>query len=82
MNGSIFYKIQEPLVNMRSGPAQLKRRSGFKYAKAEYAFATSLHRMGYLTGFEFVRNLALRVTPRLMPEQTIELIYRLLRDLN
>jgi hypothetical protein len=82
MSGSIFYNIQQPLVNMRSGPNQLKRRSGVKYAKVEYAFIRKLHQIGYLDDLEFVRNLFLRTTPRLVPYGALVRIYRLLRKSN
>jgi len=82
MSGSKFYNIQQPLVNMRFGPDQLKRRSGFKYAKVEYVFIRKLHQIGYLDDLEFIRNLFLRITPRIVPHRAFMRFYKLLRKLN
>ena len=82
LNGSKFYNIQEPLVNMRAGYGQLERRSGFKYAIEEYKFLIRLKEIGFLNGFEFCRNLLVRFTARVLPKKIVKAIYKKLRGEN
>lgn len=79
INGAVFYNIQEPLVNMRAGYAQLERRGGLKYALAELAFMKELRNIGFLTLTEFYRNVILRFTARLMQKHFLRAIYKALR---
>ncbi len=73
--GCKFYNIQEPLVNMRAGAAQLQRRSGLEYAIKEYTFQKKLLDIGFLNKIEFLRNILLRLTIRIIPKKMISLIY-------
>jgi len=79
MNGAVFYNIQEPLVNMRAGYAQLERRGGLKYALAEFSFMKELKNIGFLTLTEFYRNVIQRFTARLMQKHFLRAIYKVLR---
>ncbi|MCD8554964.1 glycosyltransferase [Seleniivibrio sp.] len=80
LNGSIFFNIQEPLVNMRAGYGQLVRRSGLRYAVAEYRFMKELKNIGFLNFFEFARNVAIRFVARTMHKSILKRIYRNLRE--
>lgn len=80
MAGATFYNIQEVLVNMRAGNAQMERRSGWHYAKKEIGFQKELLDMGFINFYEFVRNIAIRFTTRIVPKRVIKRIYRLFRN--
>ena len=80
MLGAKFHNIQEPLVNMRAGYAQLERRSGFKYAMNEFVFQKELLQLGFINHFEFIRNITIRFISRIVPKGFVKLIYKMLRD--
>ena len=80
INGAKMYNIQEPLVHMRAGYAQLQRRSGWKYALSELRFQKMLLRKGFITRFEFSRNMTIRMTARLIPKIFLTFVYKRLRD--
>lgn len=79
MDNARFYNIQMPLVHMRAGREQVKRRSGWRYAKSDFALLRSLHRMGFLNRRDYLAASCLRVPVRLMPVPVVNLVYRLLR---
>ncbi len=79
MNGAKFYNIQEPLVSMRAGYGQLKRRGGAKYAKSELNLQKRFYQLGFLSFLEFVRNVSLRFLVRLLPVFTLKHVYKYLR---
>ena len=79
MAGATLYNIQEVLVNMRAGNAQMERRSGWHYAKKEIGFQKELLDMGFINFYEFMRNIAIRFTTRIVPKRVIKRIYRLFR---
>ncbi len=76
INGAKFYNIQEPLVNMRAGYKQLERRSGIQYAKAEFFFLRKLLKIGFLSHLQFLKNLILRLSVRILPKLILSYIYR------
>ena len=80
LNGAKFYNIQEPLVKMRAGFSQLDRRRGLNYIKAEVKFLTTLKKEGFLSNYEFIRNLIVRLIARSMPKRVLKSIYKRLRD--
>jgi len=80
LNGAKFYNIQEPLVKMRIGYEQLKRRSGFRYIQAEIKFLITIKQEGFLNNYEFIRNLFFRLIARLMPKFFLKQIYKILRQ--
>jgi hypothetical protein len=79
LNDAKFYNIQEPLVNMRAGYGQLERRSGLKYALEEVKFQKELLSLGFLNIFEFIRNVSIRFTSRVIPKALVKKIYKVLR---
>ena len=80
LGGAKFYNIQEALVNMRAGYGQLERRSGWKYALAEYRFLKELKHIGFLSGYEFARNVSMRFVARILPRKIVKWIYGMIRD--
>jgi glycosyltransferase involved in cell wall biosynthesis len=79
LNGAKFYNIQEPLVNMRAGYGQLKRRSGLKYAINEYNIQKEFLKLGFINILEFIRNVFIRFVARIIPKSLVKQIYKLLR---
>jgi len=79
LSHALFYNIQEPLVNMRAGEAQLKRRRGFAYAGHEFAFQKKLLSLGFITRMEFLKNITIRFTARVVPPALTRSIYTHLR---
>lgn len=77
--GSIFYNIQEPLVHMRAGQGQIERRSGNAYAKSELILLKEFREIGFLTNYEFIKAVVLRIPIRLAPKNIIGLVYNTLR---
>ena len=80
LNNAKFYNIQEPLVKMRAGYGQLKRRKGIKYAVAEYNFQKNIYKIGFLSFNEFLINLITRIPLRLLPDYFLEKIYKMIRN--
>ena len=75
-NGANFYNIQYSLVSMRSGSAQLGRRSGIKYAISELNFQKKIVDLNFINYYEFIRNVIVRFVVRVMPKYFIKFIYR------
>lgn len=74
--GMVFYNIQESLLYFRLSHDIYKRRGGLKYAITEVKFQIELHKIGYLTIFETIRNIASRFFVRVMPVCIRRRIYR------
>ncbi len=79
LKGFKFYNIQEVLVNMRAGKDQLARRQGLKYAINELKVQYLFYKMGFLNLYEFLRNLVLKFSVRIMPKFILRVVYRFLR---
>jgi len=73
--GAVFYNIQEPLLSMRAGEGQMKRRQGVAYGIAEYRLMHALWDMGFLNRYEFIRNIIMRFTARLLPKNFLKRVY-------
>lgn len=79
LKGFKFYNIQEVLVNMRAGKDQLTRRQGLKYAINELKVQYLFYKMGFLNLYEFLRNLVLKFSVRIMPKFILRVVYKILR---
>jgi len=77
--GATFYNIQEVLVNMRAGDAQLERRTGFQYGKKEIQFQKKLFDMGFINMYELFRNISIRFSTRVVPKRIVKYIYQSFR---
>ncbi|KAA0446450.1 MAG: glycosyltransferase [Candidatus Thioglobus sp.] len=77
--GAKFYNIQTPLVKMHAGKSQLTRRSGWKYVLAEFALQKRFLKIGFINYFEFLSNIFLRVSPRIMPKWLLGFVYKIIR---
>jgi glycosyltransferase involved in cell wall biosynthesis len=77
-----FCNIQEALVNMRTGSGQLEvRRGGLHHAKIEAGLQMMFYKMGFLSFFEFVRNVVVGFVMRVLPNKLMKMAFKLIRKL-
>ena len=76
MNGCKFYNIQKSLLFFRTTPDTYKRRGGIRFVKADILFQTELLRSGFVNIFEYLRNLFVRISFRIVPWQIRELLQK------
>ena len=79
MNSCKFYNIQKSLLFFRTTPDTYKRRGGIRFIKVDILFQTELLRSGFINIFEYLRNLFVRISFRIIPWQVRELLQKLLR---
>ena len=79
--GARVYNIQEPLVNMRAGYSQLERRKGFQYAYQEFIFQKRLLKIGFINKTEFMKNIAIRLSVRILPRKMVTILYNKIRNI-
>jgi glycosyltransferase involved in cell wall biosynthesis len=80
LNDSRFANLPEYLVNVRAGSEMLKRRGGKTYARNELKLQKEFLRMGFINYAEFLRNVLIRYSVRLMPQKTRRHVYKLLHS--
>ena len=76
MNGAKFYNIQESLLWFRFSPEMFKRRGGWGYAMKELKFQKTLRRMGFISTSVYLKNVAIRLTTRIIPNNWRSFIYK------
>jgi glycosyltransferase involved in cell wall biosynthesis len=76
-NGSVFYNIQESLLNFRVGVGidVIKRRSGFLYVKNEWKFSLLSLKIGHLNFLEWLFYVFTKLPLRLLPSKIILFVY-------
>jgi glycosyltransferase involved in cell wall biosynthesis len=75
VNGARLANLQEPLVRMRSGIGQMGRRRGWVYIRSEIQFARVFRRAGFLSSFDTLTFLLLRIPPRILPASLLLKLY-------
>jgi glycosyltransferase involved in cell wall biosynthesis len=65
--GARSANIEEPLLLYRVGAGAYKRRGGVRLAWREVDLQVRMRRIGFTTNWQFVRNVAVRATWRLVP---------------
>lgn len=76
LNGARFYNIQESLLYFRFSPDMFKRRGGLKYAIDELRFQKYMYQEGFISLSQFVKNIVIRFTTRIMPNNLRSFIYK------
>ena len=76
MNGAKFYNIQESLLFFRFSPAMFKRRGGWKYAIDEFRFQRMLRQVHFISNFEFMKNVLIRFSTRIIPSSWRATLYK------
>lgn len=75
MNGAKFYNIQESLLYFRFSPEMFKRRGGWRYVISELHFLQKMRQMHFISFSEFMQNLFVRFSIRLIPNSLLAIIY-------
>ncbi len=75
-HGAQVANIEEPLVLYRVGAGAYARRGGVTLLKSEWELQRRLHALGFTSRVQFVRNIAVRGTYRLVPERLRRASYR------
>ncbi|MCI6575026.1 MAG: glycosyltransferase [Arcanobacterium sp.] len=73
--GARVANVSEPLVLYRIGAGAYSRRGGFAMAKTELHLQHSLRALGFVSLWQYLRNLALRVPYRILPANTRKMLY-------
>lgn len=75
MNGAKFYNIQESLLYFRFSPEMFKRRGGWRYVISELHFLQKMRQMHFISFSEFMQNLFVRFSIRLITNSLRAIIY-------
>ncbi|OKY97820.1 glycosyltransferase [Bacteroides sp. 44_46] len=75
MNGAKFYNIQESLLYFRFSPEMFRRRGGWRYVISELHFLQKMRQMHFISFSEFMQNLFVRFSIRLIPNSLRAIIY-------
>jgi hypothetical protein len=81
INGSLIANIPEFLVNVRAGNSQLKRRGGLTYAYNELKLQKEFLKSGFINHIEWIENILIRFTTRLLPDVGKKFVYKLIRSI-
>ena len=81
LNGCRFANLPEVLVKARTGRGMIRRRQGWKYAWDEWELEKAAYAIGFWSTKDLVRNLFVRLLPRLLPVFVVEKLYNLLRNI-
>ncbi|MDN0051613.1 glycosyltransferase [Bacteroides caecigallinarum] len=76
MNESKMYNLQESLLYFRYSPEMIKRRGGWKYAKSEINLQKEFYRIGFIGLGTFMKNIAIRLSVRMIPNELRDFIYK------
>lgn len=76
---AVMYNLQESLLNFRITEGTSKRRGGIKLLKSDLKFQRYLLESHFLTKSEYLRNIIIYGTYRIIPWKLRELLQRLLR---
>jgi len=74
--GAAVANVEEPLVLYRVGAGAYARRGGLALVKSEVALQRQLHALGFTSRPQFVRNVAIRASYRVVPEPVRKAAYR------
>ncbi len=74
--GATVGNVGEPLVLYRVGAGAYQRRGGVALLKSEIELQRTLHDMGFTSRAQFVRNIVVRGSYRLVPEPMRKAAYR------
>jgi len=75
-SGAQVANVPQPLVKYRVGAGAYARRGGWDLVRSEATLQGHLRRSGFVTGPQYLRNLAVRGGYRLVPESMRRAAYR------
>ena len=73
--GAIFRNLSQSMGYVRTNKHSYERRRGWFAIRQEIIFQNTLRRRGYITNMEYLRNMALRLPPRLLPASLMKIFY-------
>lgn len=76
LDGATAANLPEVLLKVRAGEDMYGRRGGVGYTAAEFNRQIEFLRRGFVTPWQFLRNLAVRVPVRILPDRARGFIYR------
>ena len=76
MNHAQFYNIQESLLFFRFSSDMFKRRGGWKYVVNEVCFLNTIRKMGFISLWQFVKNIFIRFIARVIPNSLRATLYK------
>jgi glycosyltransferase involved in cell wall biosynthesis len=76
MRGCRFHNLQSILVYVRCGNGMQGRRGGIGYVRQEFEALRRLRALGFLSQYEFVRNVVERGPARMIPNGMRAFLYR------
>lgn len=75
LQGKKFHNLQQCLLSFRSGYDLFSRRGGWRYIEAEFKFQKYLYQIGFCHIGQFLLNIFLRTTTRILPVRSRLWIY-------
>lgn len=78
VNGARFANIPEVLVRARAGDEMYERRAGWEYAREELRLQRGLLALGFISPVRALRNVALRIPIRFVPNAIRAYVYETL----
>ncbi len=76
VKGARFHSLPESLLSFRMDAQAFRRRKGWKYICSEFRLQKKFVEIGFINKGEYVRNLLLRIPPRLLPKGLLCHFYR------
>ncbi len=76
MKGCKFYNIQESLLLFRTSSDMYLRRGGMRYFMCEIDFLKKMRAAGYISSFQFLKNLSVRLVARVIPNKLRAYLYQ------
>ena len=73
--GAKFANLPEQLVSVRGGRTMMQRRGGIFYAVNEYQLQRYFLKIGFLSYAEFLRNVFIRFSVRIIPSRLRAIVY-------
>ena len=77
-SGYRITNLSEPLLHFRIGNNMIGRRHGLGYFRKELTFLKAARTLNFITNFQFLISIALKLPLRLMPKKFLELVYKFL----
>ena len=74
--GAVCANHPEVLVDARVGSGMYGRRRGISYINSEWRMQKQLKELGFINSAEFIRNAAVRIPVRLLPEKPLAKLYK------
>lgn len=74
--GAVVANLPDKLLYMRAGDAMFYRRGGLKYAVEEAKAQYKFYKLGFLSLFELIKNLVIRLPVRLLPNHLRAYFYK------